>query len=136
MGLVRPFRGQVQITQPFGPTTLASEPALYGYEHFHTGVDYALPEGEPLYASHDGYCTYSGWDQSGYGNRLDIQYWPGVVGLHAHLSELVVTAGHPVKKGQLIGHVGSTGNSTAHHLHWSIVAYGWYIPPAALVFEP
>lgn len=96
---------------------------------YHTGIDWALSYGTPIYASDGGTVTSSGWG-GGYGKMIKINHGNGYETLYAHCSKLVVTSGKKVAKGQLIGYVGSTGNSTGPHLHFEIRKNGSYLNPA------
>lgn len=88
---------------------------------YHTGADYACPVGTPVYAARNGIITPRNWGAA-YGTHIvQKRTWP--VGtrrhlLYAHLSRRVVKPGQRVKKGQLIGYTGDTGNTTGPHLHF------------------
>ncbi len=99
---------------------------------YHTGVDYALSYGSPIYASDGGTVTSSGWG-GGYGYMIKISHGNGYETLYAHCSKLVVKYGAKVAKGQVIAYVGSTGNSTGPHLHFEIRKNGSYVNPAKYV---
>lgn len=96
---------------------------------YHTGIDWAVSYGTPIYASDGGTVTASGWG-GGYGKMIKINHGNGYETLYAHCSKLVVSSGKKVAKGQLIGYVGSTGNSTGPHLHFEIRKNGSYLNPA------
>ncbi len=85
----------------------------------HRAIDIGAPEGTPVYAADSGYVVYAGW-KGGYGYMLLINHGNGFETLYAHFSEYYVDAGQSVKKGELIGRVGSTGKSTGPHLHFEI----------------
>ena len=114
------------ITQWFGPTTFAFEASYAGFPHFHTGIDLAVPLGTPVFAAADGVVQMAGsmTDGSGslvgYGNYIIIQHDAGLKTLYGHLLAIGVTQGQVVKRGQLIGLVGSTGNSTGPHTHFEV----------------
>lgn len=76
-----------------------------------------------IYASDAGTVVYSGWDSSGYGNRIDIDHGNGFVTRYAHNTQLYVSVGQQVGAGQTIAQMGSTGRSTGPHLHFMII-YG------------
>ncbi len=95
---------------------------------YHTGVDWAVSYGTPIYASDGGTVTAAGWG-GGYGKMVKINHGNGYETLYAHCSKLVVSSGKKVAKGQLIGYVGSTGNSTGPHLHFEIRRNGSYLNP-------
>ena len=92
---------------------------VYGSTKFHAGLDFAAKSGTPVYAPGDG--TVEAADRrSGYGNCIDISHGYNYVTRYAHLSEILVKAGDAVKRGDLIGRVGSTGKSTGPHLHYEV----------------
>ncbi len=96
---------------------------------YHTGIDWALSYGSPIYASDGGTVTSAGWG-GGYGRMIKINHGNGYETVYAHCSKLVVSAGKKVAKGQVIAYVGSTGNSTGPHLHFEIRKNGSYLNPA------
>jgi murein DD-endopeptidase MepM/ murein hydrolase activator NlpD len=111
---------QAQISQPFGPSTLALEPAYGGYPHFHTGIDLVEPFGSPIFAADDGVVALVGISSSGYGNYVVIAHSGGLDTLYGHLSTGLVKVGQAVTQGQPVGLEGSTGNSTGPHLHFEL----------------
>jgi murein DD-endopeptidase MepM/ murein hydrolase activator NlpD len=86
----------------------------------HFGMDFTAPKGTPVYATGDGTVTRADSNSAGYGNHIRINHGFGYVSLYGHLSKYNVTAGRRVKRGDLIGFVGSTGRSEAPHLHYEI----------------
>lgn len=92
----------------------------------HTGIDIATAKGTPVRAADAGYVITAGWDNErvSYGFMILINHGNGYVTRYAHLSALDVDVGQSVKKGQVIGRVGSTGNSTGPHLHFEILRGG------------
>ena len=114
------------ITQGFGPTAYSFEAAYAGFPHFHTGIDLAVPLGTPVFAAADGVVllaqpmTDGTGDLIGYGNYIVIQHETGLKTLYGHLLAFGVKVGDVVKRGQLIGLVGSTGNSTGPHTHFEV----------------
>lgn len=95
----------------------------------HWGMDFTAPKGTPIYATGDGVITRADSNSSGYGNHIRIDHGFGYVSLYAHLSKYNVTAGRHVKRGDLIGFVGSTGRSEAPHCHYEIFKDGERINP-------
>ena len=87
---------------------------------FHYGMDFTAPRGTPVYASGDGKVIRADNRSSGYGNHIRIDHGFGYVSLYGHLWKYNVRAGEIVKRGDLIGFVGSTGRSEAPHLHYEI----------------
>lgn len=96
----------------------------------HTGVDIALPKGTPISALNDGVVLYTKYSNTGYGYHVVINHHGGYATLYGHCSELLVSAGQTVKKGQVIAKVGTTGNSTGYHLHVEIIENGQPLNPA------
>lgn len=113
---MRSFR----ITQAFGPTTLALEPPLGQYRHFHTGIDISAPLGTPVMAAADGIVVAVGHMASGYGNYVVIAHGATIETLYGHLLATKVSYGDTVRRGQLIGLEGSSGFSTGPHVHFEL----------------
>ena len=86
----------------------------------HWGMDFTAPRGTPIYASGDGKVTRADNSASGYGNHIRIDHGFGYESLYAHLYKYKVRKGQKVKRGDLIGFVGSTGRSEAPHLHYEV----------------
>ncbi len=97
----------------------------------HPGIDIGAPKGSPVYAADSGYVVTAGWDQErvSYGYMILINHGNGYITRYAHLSAFNVELGDSVKKGQLIGRVGSTGNSTGPHLHFEVIDRGVHRNP-------
>lgn len=93
----------------------------------HQGIDIGAGTGTPIYASESGTVFYSGW-MGGYGNLILIDHGDGRVTAYAHQSRLAVSGG-PVGRGQVIGYVGSTGDSTGPHLHFEVRVNGVAVNP-------
>lgn len=108
----QPFENDYGISQRFGEK--------YTNPDGHTGIDYLTPAGTPILASESGTVIYAGWKNGGYGNCVIIKHPDGNTTLYEHLSQVAVSAGQNVKKSQVIGYSGSTGNSTGPHLHFEI----------------
>ena len=92
---------------------------VYGSTKFHAGLDFAAKNGIPVYATGDGTVTVAE-RKSGYGNCIDIDHGYNYLTRYAHLSEILVSPGQSVKRGDYIGKVGSTGKSTGPHLHYEV----------------
>ena len=86
---------------------------------FHPGIDIAPGYGSPIYAAGSGVVIYAGWE-SGYGNYTCIDHGQNISSCYGHQSELDVSVGQTVQRGQFIGREGSTGNSTGPHVHFEI----------------
>lgn len=94
----------------------------------HKGIDLAAPSGSPVYATADGIVSRAEW-YSSYGNYIQIEHGSELETRYAHLSAYAVTAGDRVRKGDLIGYVGSTGRSTGPHLHYEVRVAGEAVDP-------
>ena len=105
---------------------------ISGDRSFHTGIDIALPEGTPILAGGSGVVTQSGWN-GGYGYSITIYYGNGISALYAHCSVLFFTVGQEVEPGDVIAHVGSTGDSTGPHLHMEVMKNGQFLNPIFFV---
>ena len=99
----------------------------------HRGTDIPAPEGTPILAAHSGTVLVSGWNNS-YGNQVLLDNGAGLSTRYAHMTQTAVTAGEAVTAGQVIGYVGSTGDSTGNHLHFEVMQNGVRMNPLALVF--
>ncbi|MEW4924376.1 M23 family metallopeptidase [Algibacter sp. 2305UL17-15] len=95
----------------------------------HWGMDFTAPRGSPVYASGDGVVVRADSGSSGYGNHIRIDHGFGYTSLYAHLYKYNVRKNQKVKRGDLIGFVGSTGRSEAPHLHYEIFKDGDRINP-------
>lgn len=102
---------------------------------YHKGVDFAAARGTPIYASNSGTVILHRNSPS-YGLYLIIDHGGGVTSLYAHCSKLLVSTGDEVKKGDKIAEVGSTGDSTGNHLHFSILENGVHVDPMNYISEP
>ncbi len=93
---------------------------IYKTRKMHTGIDLTAPTGTKVYATGNGKIVKAGMSKGGYGNRIIIDHGFGYKTVYAHLSKILVRVGKKVKRGELIGLVGSTGVSTAPHLHYEV----------------
>lgn len=93
---------------------------IYKRKSFHSGIDLACPSGTPVFATAQGKITYAGVNGN-YGKYIVIEHNNGFKTAYAHLSLVDVKVGRMVKKGEVIGKSGSTGNSTGPHLHYEVV---------------
>jgi murein DD-endopeptidase MepM/ murein hydrolase activator NlpD len=96
---------------------------------FHAGMDFSARTGTPIYATGDGVVSVADNRMSGYGNRIIIRHGYGYETLYAHLSKFKARVGQRVKRGDVIGYVGSTGRSEAPHLHYEVHKNGEVINP-------
>ena len=101
----------------------------WGGSDFHPGIDIANNIGTPIVATADGTVVESGWNSGGYGYLVKISHSNGIETLYAHNSDLVVSAGTVVKKGQVIAYMGNTGFSTGPHLHYEVRVNGTAVNP-------
>ena len=102
---------------------------VYKTARMHTGIDFAAKTGTPVYATGDGTVIDPKGNQSGYGIVCVINHGYGFQSLYGHLSRMIVKPGDKVKRGQVIGYVGSTGLSVAPHCHYEIIKNGKKIDP-------
>ena len=121
----RPINAAVSFTSGFG---VRSDP-FRGRAAMHGGIDLAGPLGTPIYATADGIVGRSEWNNGGYGNLVEINHGQGIQTRYGHLSRLIVRAGDRVRRGQLIGLMGSTGRSTGSHLHYEVRIDGRAVNP-------
>lgn len=98
----------------------------------HRGTDIPAPEGTPILAAHSGTVLVSGWNDS-YGNRVLLDNGAGLSTRYAHMTQTAVTAGEAVTAGQVIGYVGSTGDSTGNHLHFEVMQGGVRVNPTGFI---
>jgi len=126
--LAWPIQGAV-LTQGFGPSTLWIEPAMFGFQHFHTGLDLASSNTR-IGAAADGVVAAVGKGTTGYGNYVIIAHGGGMVTLYGHLSLTMVKVGDTVTQGQQIGVEGTTGASTGIHLHFEVRVNGTPVDPS------
>ncbi|MEH2350197.1 MAG: peptidoglycan DD-metalloendopeptidase family protein [Nostoc sp.] len=102
---------------------------ILGYRRFHAGLDFAASYGSKIRAADSGRVIFAGW-YGGYGRAVIIDHGNGMTTLYGHTSELYVTEGQAVERGQAIGAVGSTGFSTGPHLHFEVRRNGTPVDPA------
>jgi len=101
---------------------------VYHSRRFHAGMDFTAPIGTDIYATANGTVQSAGWQQ-GYGNCVQINHGFGYVTLYGHMSAIKVRVGQSVKRGAVIGLVGSTGKSTGPHLHYEVHFRGTIMNP-------
>ena len=119
-----PYRGE--ITSPFGWRTHP----IFGDARYHSGLDIAADYGDTVVAADDGVVAFAGW-LGGYGNAVIIEHGNGISTLYGHNSQLIVSEGQSVRKGQPISYIGSTGYSTGPHLHFEVRINGQETDPLA-----
>ena len=106
-----------------------------GFHSGHKALDIAVPLGTSVRAVDNGVVVKAGYSTVGYGGRIVIDHQIDYLTLYAHLSRSMVQEGDVVQKGQIIGYVGSTGNSTGPHLHFELRDFGYLVDPRALLHE-
>ena len=104
-----PVKGRV--IQGFGPKSSGGQ---------NDGINVAVPEGTPIKAAEDGVVAYAGSELKGYGNLVLVRHSNGFVTAYAHASELNVKKGETIKRGQVIGKAGATGNVASPQLHFEV----------------
>ncbi|MEH1871447.1 murein hydrolase activator EnvC family protein [Nostoc sp.] len=102
---------------------------ILGYRRFHAGLDFAASYGSTIRAADSGRVIFAGW-YGGYGRAVIIDHGNGLTTLYGHTSELYVSEGQAVERGQAIAAVGSTGFSTGPHLHFEVRRNGTPVDPA------
>jgi murein DD-endopeptidase MepM/ murein hydrolase activator NlpD len=110
------YKETAQIHSGFG---MRMHPIFHDYRQ-HTGVDIIGPVGTPIYATGNGVVTKSGISSGGYGIMITINHGFGFESLYGHLGRTAVSVGKKVKRGDVIGYMGSTGRSTGTHLHYEV----------------
>lgn len=101
---------------------------FHGNARMHAGVDIRGPVGTPIYATADGYVGRA-QRAGGYGNLVEVEHGKGLQTRYGHLSKILVNSGDRVRRGQLIGLMGSTGRSTGSHLHYEVRMDGGAVNP-------
>ena len=102
---------------------------LYKDSRLHAGLDFSAPTGTPIYATADGEVQIAGFNTDGYGNKVVINHGYGFQTLYAHMVRVIANVGQSVKRGEVIGYVGSTGKSTGSHLHYEVIKRGTKVDP-------
>jgi murein DD-endopeptidase MepM/ murein hydrolase activator NlpD len=102
---------------------------VYKTTKFHAGLDFSAPQGTPIYATADGTVSTSGNTGNGYGNHVIINHGYGYETLYGHMVRVKSRVGQAVKRGEVIGWVGSTGKSTGPHCHYEVHKNGEKIDP-------
>lgn len=108
---------------------------VYKTVKMHAGLDFAAPQGTPIYATADGVIKISGNTGNGYGNHVVINHGYGYETLFGHMVRVKARAGQAVKRGEVIGWVGSTGKSTGPHCHYEVHKYNQKIDPVYFFYN-
>jgi murein DD-endopeptidase MepM/ murein hydrolase activator NlpD len=125
----QPIHTPVNLTSGFG---VRSDP-FRGRAAMHGGIDLAGPVGTPVYATADGVVARSEWNNGGYGNLVEINHGQGIETRYGHLSRMLAQPGQRVRRGDLIGLMGSTGRSTGSHLHYEVRIDGRAVNPVPFI---
>jgi murein DD-endopeptidase MepM/ murein hydrolase activator NlpD len=140
MGGLTPLRASIPSRVPLNSVAFSSSsygmrnhPVLGGYR-MHKGIDLPSPVGTPIYATADGVIQRADWF-SGYGLYVAIEHGGAMETRYGHMSRIAVAAGQSVRKGDVIGYVGSTGRSTGPHLHYEVRVGGQAVNPMAYMTE-
>ncbi len=136
------FLAAIPAIQPISNKDLTRMASGYGYRihpifkthKFHSGIDFTAPRGTPIYATGNG-TIKTAENTSGYGNHVVIYHGFGYSSLYAHMSKMATKPGRQVKRGELIGYVGSTGTSTAPHVHYEVIKGDRKINPINYFFN-
>ena len=120
-GFACPLKSYTRVSSEYG----WRKNPVSGVNKLHAGIDLAAPGGTPIYAAASGYVQVAGWSTGGYGNYVIIYHGKMSDGntyttLYGHMRSVATSAGKYVNQGDLIGYVGSTGNSTGNHLHLEV----------------
>ncbi len=102
---------------------------VYKTTKFHAGLDFAAPQGTPIYATANGTVEVAGNTGNGYGNHVVINHGYGYGTLYGHMFKVKAKVGQKVKRGEVIGYVGSTGKSTGPHCHYEVRRNGQPVDP-------
>ena len=129
--------------QPVANKNLSRMASGYGYRihpiyktrKFHYGMDFSAKTGTPIYATGDGKISKVRRSRRGYGNHVIIDHGYGYKTLYAHMSKYIVKKGQKIKRGEVIGYIGSTGTSVAPHLHYEVHKDGRKINPVNFYYE-
>ena len=137
------YLARIPAIQPISNQTLDRIGSGFGYrtdpfyrtQRLHAGIDFTAPKGTEVYATADGVIRMVKSEIWGYGQHIIIDHGSGFETLYGHLSKFIAKQGQSVKRGQLIGFVGSTGKSTAPHLHYEVHRDGSAINPAFFFYN-
>jgi len=124
---ITPNAGSVTATGQF--VWPASGRITQGFTFYHKGFDIANRDAGPILAADNGTVIAAGWDPTGYGNKVMVDHGNGFVTLYGHLSVIQVQVGQTMRRGSVVGQMGSTGRSTGTHLHFEIRQGGVQLNP-------
>jgi murein DD-endopeptidase MepM/ murein hydrolase activator NlpD len=108
---------------------------IYKTPKMHAGLDFSAPQGTPVYATANGRIATSGHSDGGYGNHVIINHGYGYETLYGHMVRTKARPGQNIKRGEIIGYVGSTGKSTGPHLHYEVRKNGRKLDPVYFFYN-
>lgn len=108
---------------------------VYKTIKLHAGLDFAAPQGTPIYATADGRVKLAGFSDGGYGNHVVIDHGYGYETVYGHMVRVKARTGQSVKRGEVIGYVGSTGKSTGPHCHYEVHKNGQKLDPVYFFYN-
>lgn len=129
--------------QPVSNKDLNRIASGYGYRidpvyktiKLHAGLDFAAPQGTPIYATADGVVKTAGFSDGGYGNHVVINHGYGYETLYGHMVRIKARRGQKIKRGEVIGYVGNTGKSTGPHCHYEVHKKGQKLDPVYFFYN-
>lgn len=108
---------------------------IYKTIKMHAGLDFTAPQGTPIYATADGRVKVSGYSDGGYGNHVILNHGYGYETLYGHMVRIKARTGQRVKRGEVIGYVGTTGKSTGPHCHYEVHKNGQKLDPVYFFYN-
>ncbi len=108
---------------------------IYKTPKMHAGLDFSAPQGTPIYATADGTVKTTGYSDVGYGNHVIINHGYGYETLYGHMVRIKARVRQKIKRGEIIGYVGSTGKSTGPHLHYEVHKNGQKLDPVYFFYN-
>lgn len=108
---------------------------IYKTPKMHAGLDFSAPQGTPIYATANGTIKLAGYGETGYGNHVIINHGYGYETLYGHMVRIKARSGQRVKRGEIIGYVGSTGKSTGPHCHYEVHKNGRKLDPVYFFYN-
>ena len=108
---------------------------VYGTPKMHKGLDFTASQGTPIYATGNGTVKSSGFSESGFGNHVIINHGYGYETLYGHMVRIKARVGQKVKRGEVIGWVGSTGKSTGPHCHYEVIVNNGEVDPVYFFYN-
>lgn len=108
---------------------------IYKTMKFHSGLDFTAPSGTPIYATGDGTVEEASLSDVGYGNHVVVNHGYGYKSLYGHMIRMKVKRGQSVKRGDVLGWVGSTGKSTGPHCHYEVMKNGTKVDPVYFFYN-